>query len=64
MAWGTAKTNRDIRLEARGAGVPLRKIANALDISEQALFKRWRKELSEEDKNKIRAIIAEIRESA
>lgn len=59
-----AQPNRDLRLEARGAGVPLWRIAQAIGITEGGLIKRWRKELSEDDKNKIRAIIAEIRESA
>ena len=64
MAWGRAEANRDIRLEARGAGVPLRKIAAAQDISEQMLHKRWRKELSGEAKAEVRKIIARLRETA
>jgi len=64
MANGTAMQNRDLRLEARGADVPLWKIAKALGIAQSTLFNQWREELPPEEKAKIRAIIAEIRESA
>lgn len=59
-----AQPNRDLRLEARGAGVPLWRIAQAIGITENGLIKRWRIELPPEEKAKIRAIIAEIRETA
>lgn len=53
--------NEDIKLEARGNGVPLWQIAEKLGISEPTMTRRLRKELNTEEKARIRAIIAEIK---
>ena len=53
--------NMDLRLEARGAGVPMWKIAERLNISEPTLTRKLRKELPDTEKAKIRAIIAELK---
>lgn len=53
--------NMDIRLEAKGAGIPLWKIARQLHISEPTLTRRLRVELPAEEKVKIRAIIAALK---
>ncbi len=53
--------NEDVKLEARGNGVPLWQIAEKLGISEPTITRRLRKELNAEEKAKIRAIIAEIK---
>ena len=50
----------DIRLAAKGAGVPFWMIANALSISEPTLTRRLRMELPPEQKTKIHAIIKEL----
>lgn len=52
--------NMDIRLAAKGAGVPFWMIANALSISEPTLTRRLRMELPPEQKTKIRSIIKEL----
>jgi hypothetical protein len=54
--------NRDIRLEARGSGVPLWKIAKKLNISEPTLTRHLRLDLPTEEKLKIRSIIEELKE--
>jgi len=55
-------SNQDIRLLAKGTGVPLWKISEALKISEPTLTRKLRKELPEIEKEKIQAIIAELKE--
>ena len=54
------KMNEAIKLKARGAGVPLWKIAEALSISEPTLTRWLRHELPEEKKQKILEAIKEI----
>jgi hypothetical protein len=54
------KENNDIRAVAVGAGVPLWKVAEKLGILDSSLSRLLRKELSEQEKNKIRGIIREI----
>lgn len=44
--------NEDIKLEARGNGVPLWQIAEKLGISEPTITRRLRKELTAEEKIK------------
>lgn len=56
--------NRGIRLEAKGAGVPLWRICQVLGISEPTLTRRLRKELPDVEKEKIRSIIRELSEEA
>ena len=53
--------NMDLRLEAKGAGVPMWKIAEHLNISEPTLTRRLRKELPDTEKENLRAIIAELK---
>lgn len=54
--------NKDIRLEAKGAGVPFWKIADYLKVSEPTFTRLMRRELPAEKKAEIRAIIKELRE--
>lgn len=53
--------NQDIRLLARGAGVPLWRISEALQVSEPTLTRKLRKELPESEKEKIVAIIEQLK---
>ena len=57
------KQNLDLRLYAKGQGVPLWAIADNIGISEQTLIRQWRQELSNEDKLKIRKIIENLKSS-
>jgi len=52
--------NRDIKLFARGAGVPLWKLAKALGVSEPTLTRRLRMELSKDEKKRIHSLINEL----
>lgn len=56
--------NKDIKLEAAGSDVKQWQIAKAMGITPQWLCVKLREELPPEEKAKIRAIIAEIRETA
>ena len=51
------KANQDLRMLAKGAGVPLWAIAEKLGYSEGTLIRNWRQELSREEKATIREII-------
>jgi len=51
------KSNQDVRLMARAAGVSMWKIARALGISEPTLIRKFRSELSEDLKGKIITVI-------
>lgn len=53
--------NQDIRNEAKKAGVKLWQIADKLGISEPTITRLMRRELSTEEKSRIRAIIAELK---
>ena len=53
--------NLDIREEAQKAGVCLWEIAEKLGMRDNAFSCKLRKELSDEEKAKIRAIIAELK---
>lgn len=48
----TMKTNMDLRLLARANGVPLWKIAAALNVGEATLFRWLRTEIPEGDKRR------------
>lgn len=52
--------NADIRAAANRAGVYLYNIAYRLGISENTMTRRLRRELSDEEKAKIKGIIAEL----
>lgn len=54
------KANNDLRMSAKGNGVPLWAIAERLSISEQTLIRHWRKELNDTEKAKIIAVIKQI----
>lgn len=54
--------NQDIKLEAAGAGVKLWQIADKLGIMDTNFSRKLRKELSTEEKERIRQIIAELKE--
>jgi transposase-like protein len=53
--------NNNIRLMARGAGVPFWRIAQVLGISEPTMTRKLRNELSAKEKAKIRKIIKELK---
>lgn len=54
------QTNMEIRQEAAGAGVKLWQIADKLGITDSCFSRKLRKEFTNEEKEKIRAIIAEL----
>lgn len=56
--------NKNIRLAARGAGVPLWRIAQELGISEPTITRKLRRELPEEEQQRILAIIERIKDGA
>jgi hypothetical protein len=53
--------NAEIRNEAKKAGVKLWQIAEKLGMNDGNFSRKLRKELSSEEKAKIRAIIAELK---
>ena len=53
--------NTEIRNEAKKAGVKLWQIAEKLGINDGNFSRKLRRELSSEEKAKIRAIIAELK---
>ena len=52
--------NQDIRRTAAGAGVKLWKIADALGITDSSFSRKLRKELPQEEKEKIFSIIQKL----
>ena len=58
------QANMNLRLEAKGAGIPFWRIAKKLGISEPTLTRWMREELKKDMQKKIRAIIAELKEGA
>lgn len=53
-------SNQDIRRTAAGAGVKLWQIADALGIADCSLSRKLRKELPQEEKDRIFDIIQEL----
>ena len=53
-------SNQDIRRTAAGAGVKLWQIAEALGIADCSLSRKLRRELPDDEKAKIFAIIQEL----
>lgn len=56
--------NQDIRRTAAGAGVKLWQIAEALGIADCSLSRKLRKELPQEEKERIFKIIENLSEEA
>jgi len=54
------RENRELRQTAKQSGVPLWRIADAVGVSEQTLIRHWRKELPENEKAKIKAVITRL----
>ena len=54
------KPNMDLRLYARGHGVPLWKIAQEHGFSEQTMIMRLRKQYSKEDAEEFKRIVDKI----
>lgn len=52
--------NQDIRTEVKAAGLHLWQIAEACGLTDSNFSRKLRHELSEEEKTKIRAIIARL----
>ena len=61
---GDGMFNQDIRRMAAGNGVRLWQIAEALGIADCSLSRKMRKELSQNEKEKIARIIREISKEA
>ena len=55
--------NQDIRREASAAGVKLWQIAAALGMNDGNFSRRLRRELPDEEKARIRAIISKLSEA-
>ena len=55
-------TNREIKLAAAGAGVKLWQVADAMGIADCSLSRKLRRELPDEEKARILAIIADLAE--
>lgn len=53
--------NQKIRLRARGAGVPLWRIAEAMGISEPTFFRKLRHQLPPEEEEAILQIIEALK---
>ena len=58
------KPNNDLRMLAKGNGIPLWMISDKLSVSEQTLIRHWRRELSLDEKEQIRSIIEELKAGA
>lgn len=56
--------NQDIRNAAKKAGIKLWEVAEKLEISDCALSRKFRKELPQEEKEKIFGIISELSKEA
>lgn len=56
-------SNLDIRSAAVGAGIKLWEVAAAIGIADSTFSRKLRKELSEEEKKRIFAIIDQLSES-
>lgn len=54
-------TNTEIRAELKAAKIPYWKIADKLGVHENTIIRRMRKELSEDDRKRFHAAIAEIK---
>jgi len=61
---GVNVKNRDIRLEAAAAGIHLWQIADRFGCTDGNFSRKLRKELPDEEKAKIREIIAELQKEA
>ena len=56
------ESNAKVKLAARGAGVPLWKVARELGISEATITRRLREPLNEDEKNRFLEVIEQLRE--
>lgn len=54
--------NQDIRAEIKSAGLFFWQVADALGINDGNFSRKLRRELSDDEKSRIRCIIAELRE--
>ena len=52
--------NQEIRLAARGAGIPLWQLAEAIGVSEPTMTRKLRHELPEDEKVHIMEIIHQL----
>lgn len=60
----TMENNKAVKLAARGAGVPLWKVARELGISEATMTRRLREPLTAEEAEKFLKAIEAVREGA
>ena len=60
----TRKTrrNQDIREEARNSGIYLYKIAESMGISDITLMRKLRYEIPDDEKERIRRVLNELKE--
>ena len=56
--------NKEIRCAAGGCGIRLWQVADALGMNESAFSRKMRKELSQEEKEKILSIIDKLAKEA
>ena len=56
--------NQEIRLAARGAGIPLWQLAEAIGVSEPTMTRKLRHELPEDEKQRILSIIRNLSKTA
>lgn len=56
--------NQEIRLAARGAGIPLWRLAEAIGVSEPTMTRKLRHELPEDEKRRILSIIRNLSKTA
>lgn len=61
---GGIMQNQDIRRAAAGNGVFLWQVADVMGIADSSLSRKMRKELPEDEKQKIFGIIAELAKEA
>ena len=57
-----AKANADLRQEMKSAGVFAWEVAEGMGLTEFSFCRHMRRELPEEQKNQIRAVIGQLKE--
>lgn len=54
--------NQDIRSAAKTAGIPLWRIADAMNCSEPTITRKLRREMTDEEKTKFLSVIRQLQE--
>ena len=58
------QANEDLRKQLRVLNIPFWRLAEALCVHEQTIVRRFRRELPEDERQKIRRIIADLSKEA